>query len=222
MSHGSGPPRPPPVDSSCGASSLWTTSSTTRDSHGFRPSPRGLMRSRLSGSRTSRFPVVPMEVRDRGGRAGFRTGSRWHSMMTAPSSFSSTRVSHQRLRSVTGGECTTPSGKRSGSRASPSRSSLSSGPCGSSSGPIDGLSDGAGLPTVLPREKTAELRRELERTERAVIEGGDDALAPYGGFRGAVERLAELRQAAQPRAAPIPSIDAFDIWRSTRIPGGWS
>ena len=70
--------------------------------------------------------------------------------------------------------------------------------------------------------KTAELRRELERTERAVIEGDDDALAPYGGFRGAVERLAELRQAAQPRAAPIPSIDAFDIWRSTRIPGGWS
>ncbi len=70
-------------------------------------------------------------------------------------------------------------------------------------------------------EEGRAVRRELGQIERTILEGNDDALAPYGDIQGALRRIVELRKLER-SLRPEPTVDAFDIWRSDRLRGGWS
>ena len=63
-------------------------------------------------------------------------------------------------------------------------------------------------------------RLEIERIERAILGGDEEALLPYGDIRGGLRRLTALRKLER-RARPRGAIDAFGTWRSTRLPGDW-
>lgn len=64
------------------------------------------------------------------------------------------------------------------------------------------------------------VREEIERIEGAVLRWDDAVIREYGGIRSALRRLADLRRGAG-AARTRPAIDAFDTWRSTRLPGTW-
>ncbi len=79
-----------------------------------------------------------------------------------------------------------------------------------------GASDSSG-----PSESGEAASREIARIERAILEGDERTLDEYGDLQAGLERiveLKELRRTLRSRAA----IDCFAMWRSTRLPGGWS
>ena len=62
--------------------------------------------------------------------------------------------------------------------------------------------------------------REIERIERAIIDGDAVALEPYGDVQSALKRRTALRE--RRRRIRMPSvIDSYRIWRSTRLPAEW-
>ncbi|MDE0083091.1 MAG: hypothetical protein OXT72_10640 [Gammaproteobacteria bacterium] len=63
-------------------------------------------------------------------------------------------------------------------------------------------------------------REEIERIEGAVLRWDDALIREYGGIRNALRRLADLRR-GEGSARTRPTIDVFDTWRSTRLPGTW-
>ena len=64
------------------------------------------------------------------------------------------------------------------------------------------------------------VREEIERIEGAVLRWDEAVIREYGGIRNALGRLADLRRGGG-SARNGPAIDAFDTWRSTRLPGEW-
>ena len=63
-----------------------------------------------------------------------------------------------------------------------------------------------------------EIRREIERIEQGIRGRDEIVIEEHGSLRGCLARLAELR-AALPTAPSEAIIDAFTVWRSTRLSG---
>ena len=66
-----------------------------------------------------------------------------------------------------------------------------------------------------------EIRREIERIERAIRSADHGVIQTHGSLRGCLARLVELR-AALPTAPSESMIDGFTVWRSSRLSGGLS
>ncbi|MDE3261237.1 MAG: hypothetical protein OYL41_04540 [Acidobacteriota bacterium] len=62
---------------------------------------------------------------------------------------------------------------------------------------------------------------EIRRIERAIIEGDAAVFQAHGSLQSTLKQLTKLREFER-EARPLPSIDAFDTWRSTRLRRGWS
>ena len=62
--------------------------------------------------------------------------------------------------------------------------------------------------------------RERERIERAILEGNDDALPVPGDIQAGLRRITALREIER-SVRTWPEIDAAEVWRSTRLAGGW-
>ncbi|MDE0395671.1 MAG: hypothetical protein OYK82_12930 [Gammaproteobacteria bacterium] len=60
--------------------------------------------------------------------------------------------------------------------------------------------------------------REIERIERAIIEGDAAALKAYGELQSALRRLTALRERRRLIRTSRVVIDGYEIWRSTRLP----
>ena len=76
-------------------------------------------------------------------------------------------------------------------------------------------------PAPVPARAVGAARAERERIERAVLEGDERALAPYGDLQAGLDRIVELEDFER-NHRPWPRIDTFDVWRSSRLAGGWS
>ena len=76
-------------------------------------------------------------------------------------------------------------------------------------------------PAPVPARAVGAARAERERIERAVLEGDECALAPYGDLQAGLERMVELEDFERTHR-PWPRIDTFEVWRSSRLSGGWS
>ncbi len=64
-----------------------------------------------------------------------------------------------------------------------------------------------------------EIRREIDRIERAIRGADQRVIQIHGSLRGCLARLVELR-AALPTAPSEAMIDGFTVWRSSRLSGG--
>lgn len=76
-------------------------------------------------------------------------------------------------------------------------------------------------PAAVPARVVRAARAERERIERAVLEGDERALAPYGDLQAGLERIVELEDFER-NHRPWPRIDTLEVWRSSRLAGGWS
>ena len=76
-------------------------------------------------------------------------------------------------------------------------------------------------PAAVPARAVGAARAERERIERAVLEGDERALAPYGDLQAGLKRMVELED-FESNHRPWPRIDTLEVWRSGRLAGGWS
>ena len=76
-------------------------------------------------------------------------------------------------------------------------------------------------PAAVPGRVVRAARAERERIERAVLEGDERALAPYGDLQAGLRRIVELEDLER-NHRPWPRIDTLEVWRSSRLAGGWS
>lgn len=84
------------------------------------------------------------------------------------------------------------------------------------------LTEWSGPDTGASRAAAKAVLEEIQEIERAIIKGDRHALAVRGDVRANLKRLTKLKELARRAQCQQPSIDAFEIWRSTRLRGGWS
>ena len=129
----------------------------------------------------------------------------WRSRPAAPSSSTQSPATRPRPRSVPGAMRTVDSGGRSTSAAGPSRWSRLPALRGRRSEPRGSCA--AGPRSSGPAEPDAEIREELARIERAILQGAVQILDEFGGLQAAMKRSVALekrvrRQAVDRSAAP--------------------
>ena len=83
--------------------------------------------------------------------------------------------------------------------------------------------DGDGTDAADPTGQTQadpDIRQEIARVKHAIDDGDRTVLAPFGGFRAAVDRLKALRQLPEgtpTRTTARGAIDRFTIWSTVRL-----
>ena len=83
----------------------------------------------------------------------------------------------------------------------------------------DGDGTGAADPTG-QTQADPDIRQEIARVKHAIDDGDRTVLAPFGGFRAAVDRLKALRQLPEgtpTRTTARGAIDRFTIWSTVRL-----
>ena len=83
----------------------------------------------------------------------------------------------------------------------------------------DGDGQGAADPTG-PTQADPDIRQEIARVKHAIDDGDRTVLAPFGGFRAAVDHLKALRQLPEGRPTTTTArgaIDRFTIWSTVRL-----
>ena len=83
----------------------------------------------------------------------------------------------------------------------------------------DGDGTGAADPTG-QTQADPDIRQEIARVKHAIDDGDRSLLAPFGGFRAAVDRLKALRQLPEgtpTRTTARGAIDRFKIWSTVRL-----
>ncbi len=138
----------------------------------------------------------------------------------APCSSTSIPATTPRRPSTLGARCTATSGWPSPSATAPSRSSPSSAPTRSSTGPRQSSTVGPNPPA--PPDPTlrpdAEIREEVARIERAILQGAVAVLEEFGGLQAAMKCSVALEK--QVRRQPAPGlIPRASTWRTMRLAG---
>ena len=61
------------------------------------------------------------------------------------------------------------------------------------------------------------MKQEIKAIGEAMDHSDDDFLAQYGGFNGALQRLAALQKMPEAKVTEGVSIDDYSTWRATRF-----
>ena len=69
-----------------------------------------------------------------------------------------------------------------------------------------------------PAEPDAEIREELARIERAILQGAVQILEEFGGLQAALKRSVSLTKQTRRRSGP-GSIHRASTWRTVRLAG---